>query len=309
MALDVQEVVSRREAPEAQPAQEMEVDKIFHEKFKSFAEQYELREIQFQSLLRTKELEIQYQMARFEQQRKAQEIETSKSSQLTRQVSTFSQTETELRSQLNIYVEKFKQGIKRQVEDTLNNSNDLFLTFRKEMEEMSKKTKRLEKENLQLTRKQDATNRNVLQMAEERTKQDKEMRTLQKKNERLEQLCRGMQAQGRGGMSNVNPQSSAGEAAASYGPEDAMAFEGEGDADEGATDSEYDEYEDDEEVGSEEYDDYTEEEGLEVVNGQRTYGPVPPPPPPPPTTSAPSKAQANGQLNGQKSVGRKSAVW
>jgi hypothetical protein len=28
---------------------------------------------------------------------------------LTRQVSTFSQTETELRTQLNIYVEKFKQ--------------------------------------------------------------------------------------------------------------------------------------------------------------------------------------------------------
>jgi len=68
-----------------------------------------MRELQFHSLLRTKELEIQYQMARFEQQRKAQEMESSKSSQLTRQVSTFSQTETELRGQLNIYVEKFKQ--------------------------------------------------------------------------------------------------------------------------------------------------------------------------------------------------------
>ncbi len=68
-----------------------------------------MRELQFHSLLRTKELEIQYQMARLEQQRKQQEAESSKSHQLTRQVSTFSQTETELRTQLNIYVEKFKQ--------------------------------------------------------------------------------------------------------------------------------------------------------------------------------------------------------
>ena len=81
----------------------------FRLKFKSFIDQYEMRELQFHSLLRTKELEIQYQMARLEQQRKQQEAESSKSHQLTRQVSTFSQTETELRTQLNIYVEKFKQ--------------------------------------------------------------------------------------------------------------------------------------------------------------------------------------------------------
>lgn len=56
-----------------------------------------------------KELEVQYQQSRYEAQRKAQEQEASKSKQLSSQVSTFSQTETELRSQLNIYVEKFKQ--------------------------------------------------------------------------------------------------------------------------------------------------------------------------------------------------------
>jgi hypothetical protein len=52
---------------------------------------------------------VQYHAMKFEQQRRAQEMESSKSHQLTRQVSTFSQTENELRSQLNIYVEKFKQ--------------------------------------------------------------------------------------------------------------------------------------------------------------------------------------------------------
>lgn len=92
-----------------QQTQELEPDKLFREKFTSFLHQYELRELHFQSLLRTKELEVAYHSARYEALRKAQESELSKSHQLTRQVSTFSQTENELRGQLNVYVEKFKQ--------------------------------------------------------------------------------------------------------------------------------------------------------------------------------------------------------
>ena len=108
MVLDVEEVITDRRAPERQ-AQELEQDKLFREKFTSFLHQYELRELQFQSLLRTKDLEIAYQMSRHDALKKAQETELSKSHQLTRQVSTFSQTENELRGQLNVYVEKFKQ--------------------------------------------------------------------------------------------------------------------------------------------------------------------------------------------------------
>jgi len=138
MVADVEDVINSQGEPEAQDLN-MELDDLyalstlvlcqptdhlarFRQKFKSFIDQYELRELQFHSLLRTKELEIQYQMARLEQQRKAQEVESSKSHQLTRQVSTFSQTESELRTQLNIYVEKFKQ-----VRDPLFGSAILFL--------------------------------------------------------------------------------------------------------------------------------------------------------------------------------------
>lgn len=59
--------------------------------------------------MKMKDVELELMRVRFENQRKAQEEEASRSRQLTNQVSTFSQTETELRSQLNIYVEKFKQ--------------------------------------------------------------------------------------------------------------------------------------------------------------------------------------------------------
>lgn len=162
-----------------------------------------------------------------------------------------------------------------QVEETLNNSNDLFLTFRKEMEEMSKKTKRLEKENQNLTRNKEITNRNIGEMVEERTKmqeayarKEKELADARKRIERLEHLCRGMQAQGRGRV--------------------------ELEEEEEMTESEYD-YEDEDEEGSGEYDDDTEEDVLEPVPEQRPFGPVPPPPPPP-------QGAVNGKVNGARPV-------
>lgn len=251
---------------------EMLRDLRFRQKFKTFFDQYNLRELHLLSLLRTKETEIHHLITRLEAQKKLAENETTRSRQLSAQVSTFSQTETELRSQLNIYVEKFKQ-----VEDTLNNSNDLFLTFRKEMEDMSKKTKRLEKENLNLTRKQDLTNRNILEMAEERTRVNKEVESLRKKNTTLESVIRRMQDQGRGG---------------------GMGNEVE---DDDGTESEYGSEEEDydDEVGSEEveYDDDTEEDvNMQAGLASAPYGTVPPPLPPA------NSSLPNGHFNGDAHV-------
>lgn len=81
----------------------------FKQRFKSLLDQYDMRELHFHSLLRSKELEVQYHMAKFDRERKAAETESSRSRALNAQVLTFSKTETELRNQLNIYVEKFKQ--------------------------------------------------------------------------------------------------------------------------------------------------------------------------------------------------------
>lgn len=152
------------------------------------------------------------------------------------------------------------------------------------MEEMSKKTKRLEKENLNLTRKHDLTNRNILEMAEERTRVNKEMEILRKNNNTLESVIRRMQDQGRA-------------------PAAGSVMEG----DEEGTESDYEDDDYDEEEGSEdaEYDDDTEEEALQAQQASLpTFGPVPPPPP---STSLPPQAaapQTNGkvhtELNGVK---------
>lgn len=108
---------------------------------------------------------------------------------------------------------------------------------------MSKKTKRLEKENLNLTRKQEATNKNIFQMAEERSQSQQAIDKLTRENEKLKKLCRAMQNGGYGA------------AQAEPGAElDEL---------EGETESEYEdeEYDEDEEG---EYDDDTEDDGIDV---------------------------------------------
>jgi Myosin-like coiled-coil protein len=93
----------------------------FRQKFKSFVDQYDLRELHFQSLSRLKEVEIYYWQQEADKQKKLAQDQTEKARKLEVQVSTFTQTEAELRSQLNIYVEKFKQVRYSSIQTVLSN--------------------------------------------------------------------------------------------------------------------------------------------------------------------------------------------
>lgn len=65
------------------------------------------------------------------------------------------------------------------------------------MEDMSKKGKRLEKENDGLKRQKDATAANILRMAEERQEFKKRMEEAELKSEKLAKIIQAMQKQGR----------------------------------------------------------------------------------------------------------------
>ena len=122
---EIEDIIKKQQNPEAlketMEQDELYVDSVgcdrladdllprFRSKFRSFFEQYECRELHFQALLRVANSEVQLERSKTEDLRKKSEAEAIKSRTLSTQVSTFSQTETELRSQLNIYVEKFKQ--------------------------------------------------------------------------------------------------------------------------------------------------------------------------------------------------------
>ncbi|PTB69465.1 hypothetical protein BBK36DRAFT_1134214 [Trichoderma citrinoviride] len=247
---------------------DMEMDELFRVRFKSFIEQYELRELHFHSLMRTKELEVQYHLSRHDREKKNAEAEATKARHLQAQVHAFTKTETELRNQLNVYVDKFKQ-----VEDTLNNSNDLFLSFRKEMEDMSKKGKRLEKENEALKRQKEATTANIIHMAEERQEWKRKIEAAEKKNEKLMSIIQQMQQQGR-----KVPPAAASTVEACY-PESQGAAVVEGQAEGQGEDSEYSD-EEGEEEGLSEFDDDTEEEPQPSEQSAPVpYGPERPPQP------------------------------
>ena len=121
------------------------------------------------------------------------------------------------------------------------------------MEEMSKKTKRLEKDNMTLTRKHDLTNQNILKMAEERSKTNMEMDSLRKKNEKLTSIINQMQKQGRGvagGMAAMAEGSTEGEYV-------------EGDLENTESDYDYEDEEGDDGDGEEEEGEQVEEEIVE----------------------------------------------
>ena len=163
---------------------------------------------------------------------------------------------------------------------------------------MSKKTKRLEKENLNLTRKQEATNKNIFQMAEERSQSQQALDRLTRENEKLKKLCRAMQAGGYGVAEDV----AAGLGAAAEGHHE---FD---EALEGETESEYDDEEYDEDEEGEEYEDETDDDdSINVVSSsgavRRTYGPPPPPPPShPQRQDLPNGKLPQQQVNGAASI-------
>ncbi|KAI8920151.1 myosin-like coiled-coil protein-domain-containing protein [Powellomyces hirtus] len=184
------EIKSKMEEDSDERRRRTEDNEMLKDKFKDFLEQYELREKHYNQMVKSREIEIQLLEAKLEQQRRVNGDENIKIAAMKGQVSSFVKTETDLRKQLSIYVEKFKQ-----VEETLNKSNELFITFRKEMEQMTKKTRKLEKENASVRLKCERMNKNIIEMAAERTKTYKSVETAHAGKLKLENLCRALQTE------------------------------------------------------------------------------------------------------------------
>lgn len=127
---------------------------------------------------------------------------------------------------------------------------------------MSKKTKRLEKENSALTRKHEQTNRNIIEMAEERTRDKEELDKLHRQESHMRSLIKAMQEQGRG-VTVADAGNLRGGGFSGDGARDGFV----GDVDDEGTESEYDEeYEDEDERGP-----YDRERG-NTTSSQREEG-------------------------------------
>uniref|UniRef100_A0A3P8YSP9 Taxilin alpha n=1 Tax=Esox lucius TaxID=8010 RepID=A0A3P8YSP9_ESOLU len=169
------------------------------EKLKKLIEQYELREEHIDKVFKHKDLQQQLVDAKLHQAQelliesedrhhREKDFLLKEALESQRMCELMKQQEVHLKQQLSLYTEKFEE-----FQTTLSKSNEVFTTFKQEMEKMTKKIKKLEKETTMYRSRWESSNKALLDMAEERTLRDREYEGLQGKVGRLEKLCRALQ--------------------------------------------------------------------------------------------------------------------
>uniref|UniRef100_A0A674DIA0 Taxilin alpha n=1 Tax=Salmo trutta TaxID=8032 RepID=A0A674DIA0_SALTR len=169
------------------------------EKLKKLIQQYELREEHIDKVFRHKELQQQLVDAKLHQAQelllesedrhhREKDFLLKEAAESQRMCELMKQQEVHLKQQLSLYTEKFEE-----FQTTLSKSNEVFTTFKQEMEKMTKKIKKLEKETTMYRSRWESSNKALLNMAEEKTLQEREFDSLQGKVGRLEKLCRALQ--------------------------------------------------------------------------------------------------------------------
>ncbi|XP_077977757.1 beta-taxilin-like [Glandiceps talaboti] len=98
--------------------------------------------------------------------------------------------EIQLKSQLAVYTEKFEE-----FQGTLTKSNEVFQQFKQEMDKMTKKIKKLQKDNQTWRSRWETCNKSLMELAEEKTTFVKDMQAQDNKIQKLEKLCRALQAE------------------------------------------------------------------------------------------------------------------
>ncbi|XP_045394982.1 gamma-taxilin isoform X3 [Lemur catta] len=171
------------------------------EKLKKLLEEYTLREEHIEKVFKHKELQQQFVDARLQQtaqlikeadkkHEREREFLLKEATESRHKYEEMKQEEVQLKQQLSLYMDKFEE-----FQTTMAKSNELFTTFKQEMEKMTRKIKKLEKEMIIWRTKWENNNKILLQMAEEKTVGDKKHRAFQIKLERLEKLYGALQTE------------------------------------------------------------------------------------------------------------------
>ncbi|XP_041665530.1 alpha-taxilin isoform X2 [Cheilinus undulatus] len=171
------------------------------EKLKKLYDQYKLREEHIDKVVKHKDLQQQLVDAKLQQAQellkeseerhdKEKDFLLKEAVESQRMCELMKQQEVHLKQQLSLYTEKFEE-----FQTTLSKSNEVFTTFKQEMEKMTKKIKKLEKETAIYRSRWESSNKALLEMAEEKSTQDREFEALQGKVQRLEKLRRALKVE------------------------------------------------------------------------------------------------------------------
>lgn len=143
------------------------------QKFKTLMGHYESWEKHTEKIIKQKDLETQLMNAKFHKSEmilnQEKQIFIKEKQQLIQMIADLqkrcadmSQNEAKLRSELGVYTNKYDE-----FQTVLTKSNDMFSTFKKDMERMSKQIKRLEKETELWKKRWEDSNKALLKLSDE----------------------------------------------------------------------------------------------------------------------------------------------
>ncbi|XP_033210372.1 gamma-taxilin-like isoform X2 [Belonocnema kinseyi] len=167
--------------------------------FKSVCEQVELREQQFEKIHQQMKLEIQLAEAKLAkvtlEMTADKEVLLNEKKQLLSKLTEYQvrirdmQTqEVALRSQISMYTDKYDE-----FQNALTKSNEVFGGFNEEMEKMSKKILKLEKETGLWKQRWEKSHKALYEMAADKQARDAEIEALNRKRLLLLELCKAFQ--------------------------------------------------------------------------------------------------------------------
>ncbi|XP_059469496.1 beta-taxilin [Neocloeon triangulifer] len=169
-----------------------EENKALTEKFKIICEQYELRESQVEKLMKQSQLEgklSETKLAKVQVElMQEKELLLRELSSYQTQLKQQAENEDALRGQIRMYSEKYEE-----FQQALAKSNEVFSNFKAEMDKMSKKIIKLEKETCSWKQRWENSHSALCDMIADKQQRDEELLLAGKQVAQLQRLCRTLQ--------------------------------------------------------------------------------------------------------------------
>ncbi|KAJ4848591.1 hypothetical protein Tsubulata_020258, partial [Turnera subulata] len=229
----IKDVSIKLEEQKEESLAQLKENEMLRIKLKELADQYALSEQQHAQKLKQKTLELQIADLKIKQHEEKLIQEQSQMKIYAEQVSQLLATEKNLRLQLTADGEKFQQfqvssfgyvsifcrkadrlsfiiirsfpdkcapwyhfpKCNIDSQDALVKSNEVFETFKQEIDKMAKSIRELKKENTFLKSKCEKSDVTLIELVEEREKLKKQLEKTKNQKEKLESLCRSLQAE------------------------------------------------------------------------------------------------------------------
>ncbi|XP_034383097.1 beta-taxilin [Cyclopterus lumpus] len=182
-------------------------DRLCHEnssltdKLEGLMSQCETREESLEKINKQRELQQQLTEARLlqarallsdaeEKHKREKEYLLVQAAEWKLQAQSLREQGTGMQEQLSLYAQKFDE-----FQATLAKSNEIYVRFKKEMDNMSEKMKKMEKESTLWRTRFENCNKALTDMMEERTEKSKEYDMFVLKIQKLEKLCQALQSE------------------------------------------------------------------------------------------------------------------